>query len=297
MQIRFLICKLDRCSSNISILKIELTFNVSLKLKGLDLHIISYNKYTIKDWSGSSYMHYFKSFKGFLLLVSKVLQYQKEMFPNVEFRVQNSFPSKWESWINNRRALSILINDIEPVRLNILVPELSYALTGGPLSILRFARLAVKAGIKVRLINYSDGGISFEQLATHLKKYEGLEDFGEHVEHVWNAITTLINTNSRDIFMGTVYYTASVASATQKLLKNPNIIYFIQDYECIFFPHDSDLIEVAETYDAPHFAIFSTEFLREYFRVKKLGVYRENQSVGDERSFASMPAIKPAGFR
>ena len=219
------------------------------------------------------------------------------MFPNVEFRHKNSFPTKWESWINNRRALPIRINDIEPVRLNILIPELSYGLTGGPLSILHFALLAKKAGINVRLINYNGGGITFEQLATHFKKYEGFEDFGEHVEHVWDAFKTSIYTNSRDLFMGTVYSTASVASATQKLLKNPNIIYFIQDYECIFFPHDSDLIEVAETYDIPHFAIFSTEFLREYFRVKKLGVYRQNQSVGDERSFASMPAIKPAGVR
>jgi hypothetical protein len=215
---------------------------------------------------------------------------------SVEFRTQNSFRSKWEHWLNNRRALPIRIKDTEPVRLNILLPGLTYTLTGGPLSILHFALLAKKAGINVRLINYSGGGITFEQLATHLKKYEGFEDFVKHVDHVWDAIKTPIYTNSHDLFMGTVYFTASVASATQKLLKNPNIIYFIQDYECIFFPHDSDLIEAAETYDAPHFAIFSTEILREYFRVKKLGVYRQSQSVGDERSFASLPAIIPAGF-
>ena len=81
------------------------------------------------------------------------------------------------------------------MRLNIIIPGLTYALTGGPLSILRFALLAKKAGIHVRLINYSGGGISFDQLATHLKKYEGLEDFGEHVEHAWDALTTPLNTN------------------------------------------------------------------------------------------------------
>jgi len=96
------------------------------------------------------------------------------------------------------------------VRLNIIIPGLTYALTGGPLSILRFARLAVKAGIRVRLINYSEGGITFEQLANHLKKYEGLEDFGEHVERAWPVLRP-INTNSHDLFMGTVYFTASVA--------------------------------------------------------------------------------------
>jgi hypothetical protein len=230
------------------------------------------------------------------LFLTKVRKSAKQIIRSVEIREKNHFSSWWEYWLNNRRALPIRIEDTEPVRLNILIPELTYALTGGPLSILHFALLATKAGINVRLINYSGGGITFEQLAELLKKYDGLEDFGERIDHNWDAIKTPIYTNSHDLFMGTYYTTASVASATQKLLKNPNIIYFIQDFECLFFPYGSQFIEVAETYDAPHFAIFSTEFLREYFRVKKLGVYRQSQSLGDERSFASMPAIKPVNI-
>ncbi len=135
-------------------------------------------------------------------------------------------------------------------------------------------------------------------MVSRLKMYEGFENFEELIEsHVWHATSidasTPILTNSHDLFMGTVFDSAFIAAATQKLLKNPNIIYFIQDIEGIFFPHGSLSVEAAETYDIPHFAIFSTKFLRDYFKEKKLGVYKQNQSVGDQRSFTSMPAIKP----
>ncbi len=186
------------------------------------------------------------------------------------------------------------------MRLNILVPTFLTELTGGPLSLLRFAMEAAKADINVRWINLQGKGIRFEEMLGLLKKYQGLENFGHYVStHVWHATSltssqTDILTNSKDVFMATTFDSALIASATQKLLKkNPNIIYFIQDIEGIFFSYGSYTIEVAETYDVPHFAIFSTEFLREYFRVKKLGVYKGSQSEGDERSFASMPAIKP----
>ena len=110
------------------------------------------------------------------MILTKVQQIEKKIIRNVEIREQHSFSSGWENWLNNRRALPIRINDTEPVRLNILIPELSHALTGGPLSILRFALLAKKAGINVRLINYSGGGITFEQLSELLKKYDGEQE-------------------------------------------------------------------------------------------------------------------------
>jgi len=198
--------------------------------------------------------------------------------------------------LNHRRALSLFIDDSQPIRLNILVPGFDQKLTGGPLNIMRFAVQAVKAGINVRWINLDGGGINFEQLATHLKKYEGLEKFGKLISsNVWHATSlesTPILTNSNDMFMGTIFDSALIASETQKLLKNPNIIYFIQDYECVFFPHGSTFGEATESYDLPHFAIFSTTMLQDFFREKKLGVYKQNASLGAKRSFASLPVVK-----
>jgi len=209
--------------------------------------------------------------------------------------------SSWQTWLKHRHALPIRLDDTQPVRLNILTLGFPYELTGGPLNIMRFALQAAKAGINVRWINLDGLGLTHEQLAVHLSKYDGLESFGKLVSsHVWHATSltsSRIPTNSNDIFMGTFYLTASVASATQKLLnKNPNIIYFIQDYESGFFPLGSEFVEATESYDLPHFAIFSTPMLRDYFNAKYIGVYKWNESVGDARSFSTLPSIKPLKF-
>ena len=204
---------------------------------------------------------------------------------------------QWRNFLKHRHKLPIHIDDKEPIRLNILIPGLYYELTGGPLNVLRFTFLAAKAGINIRWINLDGTGMNFTQMVNHLKNYDGLEEFGKLItSNVWNLMSpnaTSIPTNSNDIFMGTLYWTALVAGATQKILNNPNIIYFIQDYECVFFPQSSDLIEVDESYDLPHFAIFSSPMIQDYFRIKKLGVYKYNESLGDSRSFASLPVIKP----
>jgi hypothetical protein len=46
-----------------------------------------------------------------------------------------------------------------------------------------------------------------------------------------------------------------------------------------------------ESYGFPHYAIFSTEILRDYFRQNGLGVYREGEDVGDRNSLAIENAL------
>jgi hypothetical protein len=186
--------------------------------------------------------------------------------------------------------------ETEPVRLNILMCGVGFDFTGGPLSIFHFAVLAAMSGISVRYIQVENNGISEQEMMTHMKKYEGLERFSELISYVRDGPKQAsIPTNPNDIFMGTIFFTALMASATQKLLRNPEIIYFIQDYEPIFFPHNSQYIEALESYDVPHYAIFSTPFLKKYFVENKFGVYKTSLQSGDANSFASKPAIKAFG--
>ena len=241
-----------------------------------------------------------KEFTNFLLGDSKYesLNKSKHEFHIITNQAINPIyqmfdsPQKWYQWLRHRDTLPIFIDDNEPIRLNIVMTQIN-DLTGGPLSIMHFAVLAAKAGIVVRWINIYGAGTSYEYLLDRLKKYEGLEQFGELVSYVHHGFATQMRTNSRDIFMGTIWFTASIASATQKNLRNPNILYFIQDYEAIFSPHDSSFVEASESYDLPHFAVFSTSFLSDFFKEKKLGVYKGSRRLGDSRSFVSEPVVKP----
>ncbi|CAF2071374.1 unnamed protein product [Rotaria magnacalcarata] len=195
----------------------------------------------------------------------------------------------------HRRELKIRQNVSEPIRLNILMCGVTHALTGGPLSILRFAVLASRYGFNVRYINIDGGGIDYTTMMKHMKQYNLLKNFENEIELVWNAHggSETLSVNPNDLFMGTVYFTALIASFTARHLNNPNIIYFIQDYEPIFFPHDSNWLEAHETYRIPHFPIFSTPFLRTYFEYRKESIFRECvKSACDEQSWTAMPAIK-----
>ena len=131
---------------------------------------------------------------------------------------------------------------------------------------------------------------------THARKYDHLELFTTKVdfEYFAQSHTTDIICNPNDIFMATYYFTAQLAhfTITSYPFIQRNFIYFIQDYEPIFFPHDSYHIEALEGYRFPHFPIYSTIFLETWFREKKLGQYHFMGSVPDDRLFIAYPAIK-----
>ena len=206
-------------------------------------------------------------------------------------------PYDWPLLIKRHRALPIKISNTQPVRLNILMCGFGYDLTGGPLSILRFAVLAARSGINVRWINMDGAGVSIDKLKAHMIRYHGLEDFDELVEFIFDGYShENILTNPKDIFMATIYWTAYPAAATQALLDHPNILYFIQDFEPIFFERNSQWLEATYSYKFPHFPIFSTSFLEDYFAFSHIGIYAHCKDPNDclPYTYSSQPAIRAA---
>src|SRR5262249_11051428 len=63
---------------------------------------------------------------------------------------------------------------------------------------------------------------------------------------------------------------------------NKKFVFFIQEYEAIFHRHDAYGFVVASTYDNPHFAIFNSENLKNYFSQKTLGVFKAKIRNTDE---------------
>jgi len=139
---------------------------------------------------------------------------------------------------SRRRPLRLVIKATEPVRLNLMICGLGEGtFTGGPLSIMRFAVLAARAGFRIRWINTDGGGIPWPELTAAAMKYQLLETFGELVEYVPNGYLEPLPSSDRDLFMGTLFYTVLQAHATvlaHPQLKNRNVINFLQDTESIF---------------------------------------------------------------
>lgn len=212
------------------------------------------------------------------------------------------FPN-YSMW--HRQPIKLVVDQKEPVRLNVLITGVGRDLTGGPLSIMRFMNSVLNhTQIEVRWINVDGEGLTGAELREHLKKYGSVDMFRDRAAFVHGALRAnqpAVRVNPRDMFMATLYYTALISRATVTSypdLLNKNFLYFIQDFEPIFFRHDSDYVEALETYRYPHFAIYSTWFLQDYFRDRKIGLYghldtsKRGLAYADV-SFASEPAIKP----
>ena len=203
----------------------------------------------------------------------------------------------------HRRPLKLELNSKEPVRLNVLVTGLGRDLTGGPLSIIRFLdQILRRTHLGVRWVNVDGNGIDGDEMKEHLRKYPSTDEFQKRMEFVFDGARDLeqptLPTNPSDMFMSTLYFTALMAHSTIQRhtgLLNRNQIYFIQDFEPIFFPHDANHLEALESYSYPHFAIYSTAFLEKWFVEKHYGQgeFIESAKARKMFSYSSEPAIKP----
>jgi hypothetical protein len=193
---------------------------------------------------------------------------------------------------DHRQALKIKIDTNSQFSINIIMTGMGFDFTGGPLSIMHFANEMISRGIHVRWINPIGNGISINEMREHLLKYHSLQLFQERAEFIFGSQT--IECSPYDIFMATIYFTAQKAAAT--IAKYPfiqrNFIYFIQDYEPIFFPKGHNFMEAIESYHFPHFAIYSTNFLEQYFLKMCVGQCEFGLRERDTYSFAAKPAMK-----
>ena len=74
-------------------------------------------------------------------------------------------------------------------------------------------------------------------------------------------------------------------------------LYLIQEYEPFTFPMGTYAALAGQSYELPHFALFSSELLRDYFRRHRIGVYAAGELEGDERSASFQNAITPVRRR
>lgn len=175
----------------------------------------------------------------------------------------------------------IRISPSEPRRINIITPGIGTS--GGFLSILHFADELIHNKIDVRLLILGKGGIRQEDMAKHLlsldmkyaANYIKIEDIT--VDRRDNPFYCHPN----DIFMATAYQTVRMAQELQLSLHNKGgrkskIIYFIQDYEPAFSnKYSQEYSNATYSYTVPHYAMFSTSILHNFFQRKQVGVFSQ----------------------
>lgn len=159
--------------------------------------------------------------------------------------------------------------------LHVLVPDLNPDIFfGGYHSLVELMKYLLREGVKLSIVKTA-------------RETEGLDYFLYHLDPDTRALfaevtatcrTTEVEVGPNDRFLA---YSGWDALRAQRLVKYTNcrrFSYLVQEYEPIFIEHNSTRFLLASAYATPHFAIFNSVALRNYFRDNRLGVFARGEN-------------------
>jgi SAM-dependent methyltransferase len=191
--------------------------------------------------------------------------------------------------------LNLEVRSGEPERINLLVPSVDLVhFFGGYITKFNLALKLAKEGWAVRIATVDPSPTLPADWRTQLARFQGLRDFFDEVElvHAGDRGRPL-PVSPTDAFVATTFWTALIAASAVRELGGPSFTYLIQEYEPFTFPMGSWSALAEQSYQAPHYAVFSSELLRDYFRQNRIGVF--SGPDGEARSTSFQNAITDVG--
>ncbi len=153
-----------------------------------------------------------------------------------------------------------------PQRINLLIPTIDLRhFFGGYIAKFNLARRLAERGLRVRIVTVDPVGPLPPDWQRRLESYEGLEGLFDRVEVAFGRESAGLEISRDDRFIATTWWTAHIAARTATGDAD-RFLYLIQEYEPFTFPMGTYAALAAQSYDFPHFALFSSELLRGYFR-------------------------------
>jgi glycosyltransferase involved in cell wall biosynthesis len=181
-----------------------------------------------------------------------------------------------------------------PRRINLLIPTIDLDhLFAGYIGMLNLALRLSDRHARVRIVTVDPTPRLPPDWQRRLESYAGLAGLGERVEVVFGRESSAVEISDEDSFIATTWWTAHIARRTLADVRAERFVYLIQEYEPFTFPMGTYAALARESYDAPHFALFSSELLRDYFRGHRIGVYDGGAVAGDAISDSFQNAITP----
>jgi hypothetical protein len=156
---------------------------------------------------------------------------------------------------------------------------------------LNLARRLAERGARVRIVTVDPVGALPQSWPKQLESYSGLDGLFDRVAVVFGREAEGVEVSRSDRFIATTWWTAHIAHAALGSIGRERFLYLIQEYEPFTFPMGTYAALASESYRLPHFALFSTELLRDYFRRQGLGVYAGGGDAGDAGSASFQNAI------
>jgi glycosyltransferase involved in cell wall biosynthesis len=179
-----------------------------------------------------------------------------------------------------------------PRRINLLIPTMDTRhFFGGYIAKLNLARRLIEMGERVRVVTVDPSGPLPREWRQELGRYSGLQGLFDRLEIVFGRESAGIEVSPADGFIATTWWTAHIAQQAIEIVDAERFLYLVQEYEPFTFPMGTFAALAEQSYTFAHFALFSSELLRGYFRRHAIGVYAAGPQSGDECSVAFQNAI------
>jgi len=195
------------------------------------------------------------------------------------------------------RPLDLRVAESAPPRANIVLPIIDLPhFFGGYLGLFNLARRLTDRGIRVRLVTVHPQPRLPADWRARLERYEGLAGAFERIEVEFaRDAERPLEVSPRDTFLATSAWTARVAHQASRAVGRERFVHLIQDYDPLTFPNGSMAAIGREAYGLPHRAIFSTQPLADFFRLRRVGVFAAGHAEGVRDSVVFRSAITPVG--
>jgi glycosyltransferase involved in cell wall biosynthesis len=188
--------------------------------------------------------------------------------------------------------LELAVSDDAPTRINLLIPTIDLEhLFGGYIAKFNLALRLAGTGARVRLVAVDPVGRLPADWTTRIESYGGLRGLFDRVEVEFGRDTGSLEVSPRDSFIATTWWTAHIAARASEELGRRGFVYLIQEFEPLTFAMGSHAALANQSYGFEHFALFSSELLRDYFRLHGIGVYAAGRDAGEGRSESFENAI------
>lgn len=194
------------------------------------------------------------------------------------------------------RKVAPLVLDVSaecPRRVNVLISTIDFRyLFAGYIGMLNLMLSIQRRGYRVRMVIVDACTFDVAGWQRELRRYEGLDGLFERVEVAYCYDRSVpLPVHMMDGFVATSWWTAHIAAAAARVVGQERVVFFVQEYEPMFYPQSSLQALAVAAYGLPHFAIFSTECLRDYFRQQRIGVFAEGVMQGEGDSIAVQNAV------
>ena len=164
-------------------------------------------------------------------------------------------------------------------------------LFGGYIAKFNLARKLAEQGHRVRIVTVDPTPPLPDDWRDQVEAYSGLSGAMSRIEVAFAREDGSLTISPNDRFVATTWWTAYHARDAVARTRHERFLYLIQEYEPFTFVMGSWAAVAMETYNFPHTALFSTEFLRSYFRAHDFGVYAAGADAGDRDSISFRNAI------